>query len=153
MSVAFLSVTLSSCSLNTGVEKVEDKSTKVESTSSKSPTMQIELTSEEQSKQDELLKSQSDEIKETLVPNAYADITVKPAITAGEVEVAKGSTALVVIKAQAAGKFELEGYFGKDFPEEEYLSIAIPMDKVGTFQASFTPSNGEKVVVATIIVK
>lgn len=151
----FSSLALTSCSFGSGDEKVESNSVKASSTptAEKSLTMQSDISDQEQSKQDDLLKTQTGEIKETLLPNAYADVTVKPAITAGEIEIGKGHTALVVIKAGSAGKFELEGYFAKDFPKQDYISIAIPMDKAGSFQASFTPTSGEKTVVATLIVK
>ena len=145
------SLTLVACSKESVKVETPDNTTVVNSKESLS--MQSELTSEEQSKQDALLESGSTEIKETLVPNVYADVTVKPAITAGDVEVGVGHTALFMIKTQSAGKFELKGYFEKEFTKEEYLSIAIPMDKVGSFKASFTPNTGEQIVIATVNVK
>ena len=141
---------LASCSSQVNKSSNNNNQAKLQA---ESPSLQSKLTEEDQDKQDALLNSESKEISETLTPNVYADISVKPAITAGDIQIGVGHTALIMIKAGVAGKFELEGYVTKDFAKEEFISIAIPMDKTGTFKATFVSGKDEKITIATLIVK
>ncbi|MFM7089083.1 MAG: hypothetical protein ACKOW9_06180 [Candidatus Paceibacterota bacterium] len=166
--VLALSTLLVSCgNQDEKVENMKETSSTGSVDSAKSKTNEITIdtdnlfntstiTSEQQKIQNDILNSQKDIVgseKEPLTPNGFSDLTVNPSILMGDISVSVNDVVLLTIKVKAPGTLEVLGMLVSDVKNEGLASVAIPMNKPGTFEVNFKPSTGKTVSLGKITVK
>lgn len=115
-----------------------------------------ELTPEEQAAQNEILSSKEDVLgsnDKPLTPNGYADLSTEPTVLMGDVKVKLGDTVLLTLKVKEPGTLEIFSFQKSEIKNEGLASIAIPMNKSGEFDITFTPKGSNPVKIGKVIVK